>query len=61
LYVSKTPLLAAELINKTQLRSAATPALSSSVASAFRLQLPGATRRSLSAAANALLSLFTIV
>jgi hypothetical protein len=61
LYVSKTTLLAVELINKTQLRSAAARALSSSVASAFRLQLPGTTRRSLSAAANALLLLFAIV
>ena len=48
---------------KTQLRSAAAPALSSSVAAAVRLPLPGTARRSLPAAATAtvLLSLSTVV
>jgi hypothetical protein len=45
-----------QLINKTQLRSAAAPALSSSVAVALCLPLPGAARPLLSAAATVLLS-----
>jgi hypothetical protein len=45
-----------QLINKTQLRSAAAPALSSSVAVALCLPLPRAARPLLSAAATVLLS-----
>jgi len=45
---------------KTQLRSAATPVLSSSVAATVRLPLPGTARRLLPAAATVLVSFFAV-